>query len=111
MRRDYRRGVTELFAKTYGGLADRDRIKVVQLLDRLIARGLHIHVDDLRRICREVGYAEYAADDIGRIYDDLVLVREELENPLTLDYWPPERIERIVGGTGSGDVQIAEGTC
>jgi hypothetical protein len=106
----YRRAMSELFPRTYGGLPDRDRMKVVQLLDRLIARGLHIHVDDLRRMCREVGYAEYAADDIGRIYDDLILIREELENPQTLDYWPPERIERIIDGVGNEDIRTAGGT-
>jgi hypothetical protein len=97
----YRRAVTELFPRTYGGVADRDRIKVVQLFDRLRARGFYIHVDGLRRICKQAGYGGDTADEIGRIYDDLVLIREELENPQTLDYWPPERIERIISDTGS----------
>ena len=92
----YRRAVTELFPRTYGGLADRDRVKVVQLFDRLRARGFRIHVDDLRRICRQVGYGEDTADEIGRLYDDLALIREELENSQTLDYWPPEKIERVI---------------
>jgi hypothetical protein len=100
----YRRVVKELFQDTYGGLADRDRIKVVQLFDKLLAKGLLIHVDDLRRICRQAGYAEYAADGIGRIYDDLVLIREELEDPQTLDCWPPERVERFISGEGVPNV-------
>jgi hypothetical protein len=91
----YRRAVTELFHDTYGGLADRDRIKVVQLFDRLLERGFRIHVDDLRGICREVGYDELGADGIGLIYDDLVLIREEMVSPQTLDYWPPERMKGI----------------
>lgn len=106
----YRRAVEELFQATYGRLEDRDRMKVVQLFDRLWTRGFHIHVDDLRRICRQAGYREDTADEIGRLYDDLVLIRGELESPRTLDYWPPERMERIINDTGSGSVQLAKGT-
>lgn len=97
----YRRAVEELFHDTYSGLADRDRIKVTQLFDRLLERAFRIHVDNLRRICREAGYDEYAADRIGLIYDDLVLIKEELVSPQTLDYWPPERMERIIDDTDS----------
>jgi hypothetical protein len=100
----YRRAVEELFRDTYGRLEDRDRIKVVQLFDRLWARGFRIHVDDLRRICRQAGYREDTADEIGRLYDDLVLIREELENPQTLDCWPPERIERVVSAANAANM-------
>src|SRR3974390_2192953 len=92
----YRRAVEELFQATYGRLEDRDRIKVAQLFDKLRARGFGVHVDDLRRICRQAGYGEDTADEIGRLYDDLVLIREELENLQTLDYWPPEKIEQVI---------------
>jgi len=99
----YRRAVEELWHKTYGKLEDRDRIKVVQLFDKLHTKGFRVHVDDLRRICRQAGYREDAADEIGRLYDDLVLIREELENPQTLDYWPPERIEWVISVADAGD--------
>lgn len=98
----YRRAVNELFQSTYGRLDDRDRIKVVQLFDKLLAKELWIHVDDLRRICRQAAYSQDAADEIGRLYDDLVLIRKELENPQTSDHWPPERIQRIVSEIESG---------
>ncbi len=98
----YQEAVKELFSNTYGGLADRDRIKVVQLFDKLLAKGIQIHVDDLRRICRDAGNADYAADGIGRLYDDLVLIRNELENPQTLDYWPAETIDRIIDSHSPG---------
>jgi hypothetical protein len=106
----YRRAVKELWQSTYGGLADRDRIKVVQLFDKLLAKGFRIHVDDLRRICNQAHYADYAADGIGRLYDDLVLIREELKSPQTLDCWPPERMERIISGAASEDIKEAEST-
>jgi len=86
-----------LFQSTYGGLADRDRIKVVQLFDRLLKKGHSIHVDDLRRLCRNTGYSEETAYDIGLLYDDLYLIRQ-LDNPHTIDYWLPGRIEQIISG-------------
>jgi hypothetical protein len=91
----YGRAVTELFQRTYGRLEDRDRIKVVQLFDRLLERGHARHVDDLRRLCRDAGYDESSADDIGHLYDTLCLIRHELENPSTIDYWPPELMQQI----------------
>lgn len=93
----YKRAVGELFDSTHGGLADRDRIKVVQLFDKLLARGYSIHIDDLRRLCRNAGYEDWAADHIGQLYDALYLVRRELEDPTTIDYWPTEIIETIIG--------------
>ena len=106
----YRRAVKELFPSTYGRLADRDRIKVVQLFDKLLAKELRIHVDDLRPICCQAGYTQDVADEIGRLYDDLVLIRGELENLKTLDHWPPERIERIISKATSEDIEEAEST-
>jgi len=70
----YQRAVDALI-KTYGEIADRDRIKVVQLFDLLLDRGHSIHVDDLRRICKNAGYSQETADEIGTLYDDLDLVR------------------------------------
>jgi len=90
----YQRAVDALI-KTYGEIADRDRIKVVQLFDLLLDRGHSIHVDDLRRICKNAGYSQETADEIGTLYDDLDLVRK-LKNPDTIDYWPPKRIDQIV---------------
>ena len=91
----YERATRELFGATYGKLEDRDRIKVVQLFDRLLAAGHSIHVDELRRLCTQMGYAQPTADDIGLLYDDLCLIRHDLEDPCTVDYWPPERIAKI----------------
>jgi hypothetical protein len=99
----YRRAVEELIQDTYGRLEDRDRIKVVQLFDKLLARGFRVHVDDLRRTCRQAGYGKDTADEIGRLYDDLVLIREELENPQTLDYWPPEKIGRVISAANAAN--------
>jgi len=94
----YARAVKELFDATYGTLADRDRIKVAQLFDRLLDQDIRMHVDDLRRLCRQAGYDEHIADDIGLIYDDLVLYRDELESPNTIDYWPTQRMQQIISG-------------
>lgn len=94
----YERAASELFDSTYGGLADRDRIKVVQLFDRLLAKGHSIHVDELRRLCRDVGYDDATADHIGLLYDDLYLIRRQLENPHTIDYWLSERIDQVING-------------
>ena len=85
-----------MFRTTRGGFADRDRIKVVQLFDRLLAAGHSVHVDELRAMCRDVGYDQPTADDIGHLFDDLCLIRCELNDPSTIDYWPPERIKRII---------------
>lgn len=93
----YSRAVRELFQHTYGRLEDRDRIKVVQLFDRLLADANSIHVDDLRRLCKDAGYSESTADEIGQLYDDLCLIRSELEDPRTLDHWRPEIIAEIIG--------------
>jgi len=90
----YQRAVDALIGKC-GELADRDRIKVVQLFDRLLDRGHSIHVDDLRRICKDAGYSQETANEIGTLYDDLDLVRK-LKNGHTTDYWPLERLERIL---------------
>ena len=94
----FQRAASALFHSTYGGLADRDRIKVVQLFDRLLAKGHSIHVDELRRLCRDAGYNESTADDIALLYDDLRLIRGELNSSGTIDYWPAERIEQIISG-------------
>jgi hypothetical protein len=99
----YRRAVHELVPRTYGRLEDRDRIKVVQLFDRLLGQGYSIHVDDLRRLCRDAHYQQWVADDIGRLYDTLCLIRHELEDPRTIDYWPPETIERVINGPDRED--------
>jgi len=93
----YERAAEALFHTTYGGLADRDRIKVVQLFDRLLAAGYSVHSDELRVMCRDAGYDQPTADDIGLLFDDLCLIRRELENPSTINYWSPERMEQIIG--------------
>lgn len=92
----YSRAVRELFQTTYGKLEDRDRIKVVQLFDRLLAYGLSIHLDDLRHLCRNAGY-HACADDIGKLYDTLYLICHELESPSATDHWRPEIMDRILG--------------
>jgi hypothetical protein len=94
----YERASRELFPRTYRKLEDRDRIKVAQLFDKLLAKGHWIHVDELADLCTQAGYDETTAKDIGRLYDDLCLIRRELEDPDTIEYWPPERIEQIIGG-------------
>lgn len=99
----YSRAVHELFQCTCGRFEDRDRIKVVQLFDRLLKRDHSIHVDDLHRLCREAGYDKQTADNIGHLYDALYLIRHELEDPRTIDYWPPETIERMINGADRAD--------
>jgi len=91
----YGRAVHELFRCTRGGLADRDQIKVLQLFDRLLEAGHSIHVDDLRRLCKEIGYGEFTSDHIGQLYDTLCLIRHELDDPSTIDYWPPELMQQV----------------
>jgi hypothetical protein len=93
----YSRAVRELFQHTYGRLEDRDRIKVVQLFDKLLKESHSIHVDDLRRLCKDTGYADWMADDIGQLYDTLCLIRHELEDPRTIDCWPIKIMDGILG--------------
>lgn len=92
----YQRAIKDLFHKTYGRLEDRDRIVVAQLFDKLLERGYKIHVDDVTQLCKEIGYDEYIAKDIHQIYDDLLLFREELRNPKTIDYWPNKIFKPII---------------
>ena len=93
----YKRAVKALL-ETYGTPDDRDWIKVVQLFDRLLTKGHSIHVNDLRQLCKDAGYDGFTSDDIGRHYDILRLIRKELENSSTIDYWQPERIDQIING-------------
>jgi hypothetical protein len=93
----YKRAVGKLLSK-YGVIGDQDRIKVVQLFDRLLAKDHSIHVDDLRRLCRDVGYDDATANQVGSLYDDLYLIRRHLENSHTLDYWPADQIDEIING-------------
>lgn len=94
----YERAVKELIRETNGTPADRDWIKVVQLFDRLLDRGHSIHKDTLSQLCRQVGFDDFASDYIGLHYDILGLIRKELDNSDTPDYWRAERIERIISG-------------
>ncbi len=94
----YRRAIKELWERTYGTLEDRDRIKVAELFDKLLDRGHSIHVDEVRRLCKDAGYDEYVCDRIGHLYDTLILFREKLRDPRTLDHWPENVIEDIVKG-------------
>jgi hypothetical protein len=77
----YSRAMSELFQRTCGRLEDRDQIKVVQLFDKLLAAGRSIHIDELRRLCRDTGYDEWIGDQIGHLYDTLCLIRHEIEKP------------------------------
>lgn len=92
----YGRAVQELVQRAYNAIPGRDEIKTVQLFDRLLERGHSIHVDDLRRLCKDAGFDELTANHIGHLYDTLCLIRHELDNPNTIDYWPSEIMGRIV---------------
>ena len=94
----YSRAIQALFKKTHGGLADRDRIKVVQLFDRLLSKGYSIDVNDLRGLCKDIGYDSYTTDNIGFLYDTLDLIRTELDSNKTIDYWPEAVTNNIING-------------
>lgn len=94
----YERAAKELFRETNGTPENRDWIKVVQLFDRLLDKDHSIHVDTLRQLCQHVGYDEFASDNIARHYDILRLIRKELDNSDTPNYWRAERVGQIISG-------------
>jgi len=71
----YEKAVGQLVQR-YGALADRDVIAAVELFDRLLERDKNIHCDELKKLCKKVGYDDFTSGKLSQIYDFVDIYRK-----------------------------------
>ncbi len=93
----YEKAIKELYHLTYGKF-EHDEIKAIELFDKLIDRGTKIHPDELKRLCKDVGYSEAAREEISQIYDIVKYYKEYLNKPDKNQHWTSKMIDRLYIG-------------
>lgn len=87
----YRKAIRELFQKTYCKF-EHDEEKAIELFDKLLDRNIKSHCDDVKIICSEVGYNEFASKEIAHIYDILSLYKNYKKKVPT--HWDIDKLLR-----------------
>ena len=80
----YRKAIKELFQKTCGKTEHYEE-KVIELFDKLLDEDIKCHCDTVEKMCKDVGYDEYASKEIAQIYDVISLYK--LYKKSRVKYW------------------------